>query len=139
MHQRPDSDYVHVDHIPETKNKSLEGSLLYGGNNVSINVTLDQLLIFLDDRIDKRYTGFSKQGCNSNDIVIFVLRKTPFPYHLRINMLILACMFLLLIENINIKRKGTLGGIFQQRIPHTDRGAYQKDTPKASGSIHSMN
>ncbi len=25
-------------------------------------------------------------------------------------------------------------GIFQQRIPHTDRGAYQKDTPKASGS-----
>ena len=48
MHQRPDSDYVRVDHIPETKNKSLEGSLLYGGNNVSINVTLDQLLIFLE-------------------------------------------------------------------------------------------
>ncbi|MCL7026016.1 hypothetical protein MKW94_021590 [Papaver nudicaule] len=32
------------------------------------------------------------------------------------------------------RKKGTLGGIFQQRIPHTDRGPYQKDTPKASGS-----
>ncbi|WOK93402.1 maturase [Canna indica] len=31
-------------------------------------------------------------------------------------------------------RRGTLGGIFQQRIPHTDKGAYQKDSPKASGS-----
>ncbi|KAI3982974.1 hypothetical protein MKX01_010457 [Papaver californicum] len=32
------------------------------------------------------------------------------------------------------RKKGTLGGIFQQRIPHTDRGPYKKDTPKASGS-----
>ncbi|WOL08065.1 hypothetical protein Cni_G16817 [Canna indica] len=31
-------------------------------------------------------------------------------------------------------RRGTLGGIFQQQIPHTDKGAYQKDTLKASGS-----
>ncbi|WOK93117.1 maturase [Canna indica] len=31
-------------------------------------------------------------------------------------------------------RRGTLGGIFQQRIPHTDKGTYQKDTLKASGS-----
>ncbi|KAI3940298.1 hypothetical protein MKW92_000184 [Papaver armeniacum] len=32
------------------------------------------------------------------------------------------------------RKKGTLGGIFRRRIPHTDRGPYQKDTPKASGS-----
>ncbi|KAI3939187.1 hypothetical protein MKX01_002055 [Papaver californicum] len=32
------------------------------------------------------------------------------------------------------RKKGTLGGIFQQRIPHTDRGPYKKDTPKASRS-----
>ncbi|KAI3905042.1 hypothetical protein MKX01_017288 [Papaver californicum] len=31
------------------------------------------------------------------------------------------------------RKNGTLGGIFQQRIPHTDRGPYKKDTPKASG------
>ena len=31
-------------------------------------------------------------------------------------------------------RRRTLGGIYQQRIPHTNRGAYQKDTSKASGS-----
>ncbi|KAL0386745.1 UNVERIFIED_CONTAM: hypothetical protein Slati_4583200 [Sesamum latifolium] len=31
-------------------------------------------------------------------------------------------------------RRGTLGSIYQQRIPHTNGGAYQKDTPKASGS-----
>ncbi|KAL0302586.1 UNVERIFIED_CONTAM: hypothetical protein Scaly_3027500 [Sesamum calycinum] len=29
---------------------------------------------------------------------------------------------------------GGLGSIYQQRIPHTNGGAYQKDTPKASGS-----
>ena len=51
MHQR--ADYVHVDHIPETKNKSLEGSLLYNGNNISINITLDPLLFFLDHGIGK--------------------------------------------------------------------------------------
>ncbi|KAI3897698.1 hypothetical protein MKX03_019449 [Papaver bracteatum] len=32
------------------------------------------------------------------------------------------------------RNKGTLGGIFQQRIPHTDRIPYQKNTSKASGS-----
>jgi hypothetical protein len=30
--------------------------------------------------------------------------------------------------------RGTLVEIYQQRIPHTNRGAYQKNTPKASGS-----
>ena len=51
MHQRPD--YVRVDHIPETKNKSLEESMLYNGNNTSINITPDPLLFFLDDGIGK--------------------------------------------------------------------------------------
>ncbi|CAK7328599.1 unnamed protein product [Dovyalis caffra] len=32
------------------------------------------------------------------------------------------------------RRRRTLGGIYQQRIIYTDRGAYKKDTPKASGS-----
>ncbi|KAI8568962.1 hypothetical protein RHMOL_Rhmol02G0241800 [Rhododendron molle] len=32
------------------------------------------------------------------------------------------------------ERRGTLGEIYQHRIPHTNRGAYQKDTLKASGS-----
>ncbi|KAI3987961.1 hypothetical protein MKX01_021075 [Papaver californicum] len=32
------------------------------------------------------------------------------------------------------RKKGTLGEIFQQRIPYTDRGLYKKDTPKALGS-----
>ncbi|KAF4391682.1 hypothetical protein F8388_005447, partial [Cannabis sativa] len=31
-------------------------------------------------------------------------------------------------------RRRTLGEIYQRRIPHTDKGAYQKDTLKASGS-----
>ncbi|KAI3886390.1 hypothetical protein MKW92_039712 [Papaver armeniacum] len=32
------------------------------------------------------------------------------------------------------RKKGTSAGSFKDRIPHIDRGPYQKDTPKASGS-----
>ena len=85
MHQRPD--YVHIDHILETNNTSLEGCLLYNGKNISINITLDQLLIYLDDSIGKlsRRSWLLKTG-----IVIFVLKNTPFPFHSSINMLISA-------------------------------------------------
>lgn len=69
--------------------------------------------------------------------IVLIGRRRPWPIHVAC-LTNISDMDIVNVYSCGLKgsrgRKGELGEIFQQQIPHTNRGTYQKDTLKALGS-----